>query len=160
LLESSDVRLQDGIVWYHILKQQRGEDNREYVQLRDEGERDILRALIQYQEGKLFDLTLNEIRDELRKVQQDHDIPQLKLKDFRHTRVSHLKAAGWSDVRIRDEYTKHKHLSTLQDKYMSYVPEEVSEQDIWNVLVWSSPREIECSTDTDAIERVISRYGL
>jgi hypothetical protein len=74
--------------------------------------------------------------------------------------VSHLKAAGWSDVKIRDEYTKHKHLSTLQDKYMSYVPEEISEQDIWNVLARSSAREIEHSTDTDAIERVISRYGL
>jgi integrase len=160
LLESSDVRLQDGIVWYHILKQQRGEDNREYVQLRDDRERELLEQLTQGEEGRLFELTLNEIRDELRGIQQDHDIPQLKLKDFRHTRVSHLKAAGWSDVGIRDEYTKHKHLSTLQDKYMSYVPEEISEQDIWNVLAWSSPREVERSTDTDAIERVISRYGL
>ena len=160
LLENSDVRLQDDLVWYHILKQQRGEDNREYVQLRDDRERELLKQLTQGKEGRLFDLTLNEIRDELRRVQQDHDIPQLKLKDFRHTRVSHLKAAGWSDVGIRDEYTKHKHLSTLQDKYMSYVPEEISEQDIWNVLAWSSPREVERSTDTDAIERVISRYGL
>jgi integrase len=28
LLEASDVKLEDDIIWYHILKQQRGEDNR------------------------------------------------------------------------------------------------------------------------------------
>jgi len=160
LLEASDVRLEDDLVWYHILKQQRGEDNREYVQLRDDRERELLEQLIQGGEEGLFDITLNEVRDELRRVQQDHDIAQLKLKDFRHTRVSHLKAAGWSDVRIRDEYTKHKHLSTLQDKYMSYVPEEISEHDLWNVLTWSSSSKTSRSTDTDSVERVISRYGL
>lgn len=160
LLEASDVRLEDDLVWYHILKQQRGEDNREYVQLRDDGERELLKELTHGGDGKLFDITLNEIREELRGVQQEQSLPQLKLKDFRHTRVSHLKAAGWSDVQIRDVYTKHKHLSTLQDKYMSYVPEEITEQDIWNVLPRSSVDESEQIPDADAIERVVNRYEI
>jgi hypothetical protein len=74
--------------------------------------------------------------------------------------VSHLKAAGWSDVKIRDEYTKHKHLSTLQDKYMSYVPEEVTSEDLWSVLpleredTGSSPE-----ADTE-IADIVEKYGL
>lgn len=160
LLETSDVRLEDDLVWYHILKQQRGEDNREYVQLRRDEERELLTELTHGEDGKLFDVTLNEVREELRRVQQEQSLPQLNLKDFRHTRVSHLKAAGWSDLKVRDKYTKHKHLSTLQDKYMSYVPEEISEQDIWNVLPWSSVNEPEQVPDTDAVERVVNRYEL
>jgi integrase len=154
------VRLEDDLVWYHILKQQRGEDNREYVQLQDDGERELLKELAHEKDGELFDTTLNEIREELRRVQQEYSLPQLKLKDFRHTRVSHLKASGWSDVKIRDEYTKHKHMSTLQDKYMSYVPEEISEQDIWNVLPRSSVDETESAPETDAVDRVVNKYGL
>jgi len=160
LLEASDVRLEDDLVWYQILKQQRGEDNREFVKLRRNSDRELLEELTHGNEGELFNVTLNEVRNELRRVQQEHSLPELKLKNFRHTRVSHLKAAGWSDVRIRDEYTKHKHLSTLQDKYMSYVPEEISEHDLWNVLTWSSSSKTSRSTDTDSVERVISRYGL
>ena len=160
LLESSDVRLEDDLVWYRILKQQRGEDNREYVKLRRDEERELLKELTHGEEGKLFDITLNEIRDELRRVQQGRGIPQLKLKDFRHTRVSHLKAAGWSDVQIRDQYTKHKHLSTLQDKYMSYVPEEITEGNLWRV----TPVETEGSdsspkADGEVVD-VIEEYGL
>ncbi|GGJ03927.1 hypothetical protein GCM10008995_12190 [Halobellus salinus] len=160
LLEASDVRLEDSLVWYHILKQQRGEDNREYVQIRDDRERELLRELPHGEEGKLFDFTLNEVRDELRRVQQDQDIPQLKLKDFRHTRVSHLKAAGWSDVGIRDKYTKHKHLSTLQDRYMSYVPEDISEDDLWEVLGNSTGREDRGQDSNNEVATVIEEYGL
>jgi len=138
LLEASDIRLEDGIVWYHILKQQRGEDNREFVKLRKDSERELLEELT-HEEGRLFNVTLNEVREELRRIQQKHSLPQLKLKDFRHTRISHLKAVGWDDLRIRDEYTKHKHLSTLQDKYMSYVPESITEEDLWGVIHRQSP---------------------
>ncbi|MGQ3327994.1 tyrosine-type recombinase/integrase [Halorubrum sp. FL23] len=134
LLESSDVRLEDDIVWYHILKQQRGEDNREFVKLRSDTERDVLEELTDGKQEQLFDVTPNEVREELRRIQQEHSLPQLKLKDFRHTRVSHLKTVGWDDLKIRDEYTKHKHLSTLQDKYMAYVPEEIIEEDLWSVI--------------------------
>lgn len=159
-LEASDIRLEDSLVWYHILKQQRGEDNREYVQIRDDRERALLRELPHGEEGKLFDFTLNEVRDELRRVQQDQDIPQLKLKDFRHTRVSHLKAAGWSDVGIRDEYTKHKHLSTLQDRYMTYVPEEISEDDLWGVLGDSTGEADRSQDSNNEVATVIEKYGL
>jgi integrase len=152
--------LEDDLVWYHILKQQRGQDNREYVQIRDDRERELLKELTHGKEGKLFDITLNEIRDELRRVQQDRGIPQLKLKDFRHTRVSHLKAAGWSDVQIRDEYTKHKHLSTLQDKYMSYVPEEITERDLWRVThVEAEGSDSSPEADGEVVD-VIEEYGL
>ena len=134
LLKASDVRLEDGIVWYHILKQQRGENNREFVKLRSDTEHKLLKELTHAQEGRLFDLTLNEVREELRRIQQEHSLPHLKLKDFRHTRVSHLKAAGWEDLKVRDEYTKHEHLSTLQDKYMSYLPESINKGDLWKVV--------------------------
>jgi integrase len=162
LLESSDVRFQDDLVWYHILKQQRGEDNREYVQLRDDREKQLLRELTQGVEGDLFNVSLNEVRDELRSVQQDQEIPQLKLKDFRHTRVSHLKAAGWSDVRIRDEYTKHKHLSTLHDKYMSYIPEKIAEEDLWRAtLDKTSDSDNSSSPAPDGeVADIIEEYGL
>jgi integrase len=160
LLESSDVRLEDDLVWYHILKQQRGEDNREYVQVRNDVERGLLKELTHGEGEKVFDTTLNEIRDELRRIQQDKGIPQLKLKDFRHTRVSHLKAAGWSDVQIRDEYTKHKHLSTLQDKYMSYVPEEITEEDLWQVIpVETEDSDSSSGSDTEVAD-IIKKYGL
>ncbi|CCQ35929.1 homolog to phage integrase [Natronomonas moolapensis 8.8.11] len=158
LLEASDVRLEDDLVWYHILKQQRGEDNREYVQVRNDVERELLKELTHGEEGKLFDITLNEIRDELRRVQQDRGIPQLKLKNFRHTRVSHLKAAGWSDVQIRDEYTKHKHLSTLQDKYMSYVPEEISENDLWRVIAVETADSNNISVADAEVMNIIKKY--
>jgi integrase len=160
LLESSDVRLEDNLVWYHILKQQRGEDNREYVQLRDDRERELLRELSQGVEGELFDITLNKVRDELQRVQQDQGIRQLKLKDFRHTRVSHLKAAGWSDVQIRDEYTKHSHLSTLQDKYMSYVPEEITEEDLWRVIPVDTTDSNSSPESNGEVAGVIEKYGL
>jgi integrase len=159
-LEASDVRLQDSLIWYHILKQQRGEDNREFVKLRRDSERGLLEELTRGEDGRLFDVTLNEVREDLRRIQQEHSLPELKLKDFRHTRVSHLKAAGWSDVRIRDEFTKHKHLSTLQDKYMSYVPEEITEEDLWRV----TPVETEDSDSSpepdEEVEGVVERYGL
>lgn len=133
LLEAKDVRLEDSIVWYHILKQHRGENNREYVRIQHPAERQLLEQLASETEGLLFHVTLNQVRQELKRVQRENGIIELKLKDFRHSRVSHLKAAGWSDVRIRDEYTKHKHLSTLQDKYMSYVPEDISEEEVWQI---------------------------
>jgi integrase len=153
------VRLEDDLVWYHILKQQRGEDNREYVQLRDERERELLSLLAQETKGAIFETTLNEVRDELRRVQQDQGIPQFKLKDFRHTRVSHLKAAGWSDIQIRDEYTKHKHLSTLQDKYMSYVPEEITEADLWQKILSGTSNNIDITPD-DEIADIVDEYNL
>ena len=154
------MRLEDDLVWYHILKQQRGEDNREYVQLRDDRERELLEELTHDVDGELFNTTLNKIRGELRRVQEEHALPQLKLKDFRHTRVSHLKAAGWSDVKIRDEYTKHKHLSTLQDKYMSYVPEEITEVDLWRVTpVEAEGSDSSSEADGEVVE-VIKEYGL
>lgn len=159
LLESSDVRLEDDLVWYHILKQQRGEDNREYVKLRSDEERELLKELTHGEGGKLFDVTLNEVREELRRVQQEHSLPKLKLKDFRHTRVSHLKAAGWSDIQIRDEYTKHKHLSTLQDKYMSYVPEEITEADLWQKILSETSNNINITPD-DEIADVVEEYNL
>jgi integrase len=160
LLEASDVRLEDDLVWYHILKQQRGEDNREYVKLKRDEERELLRKLAHGEEGELFDVTLNEVREELRRIQQEYSLSQLKLKDLRHTRVSHLKAAGWSDVKIRDEYTKHKHLSTLQDKYMSYVPEVVTEEDLWPVI-HSETKENDNNIEADSgITSVIDRYRL
>jgi integrase len=146
-------------VWYHILKQQRGEDNREYVQLRNDREKQLLRELTQGVEGDLFDITLNEVRDELRRVQQDQETPQLKLKDFRHTRVSHLKAAGWSDIQIRDEYTKHKHLSTLQDKYLSYVPEEITEDDLWRVVPVEKNSDSGSEANSEVAE-IVEKYGL
>jgi integrase len=154
------VRLQDGIVWYHILKQQRGEDNREYVKLRRDEERELLKELIHGEEGKLFDVTLNEVREELRRVQQEQSLPQLKLKDFRHTRVSHLKAAGWSDVKIRDEYTKHKHLSTLQDKYMSYVPEDITEDDLWRVVPGKTKNSNSSPDANNEVAEIVEKYGL
>lgn len=160
LLEAEDVRLADDLVWYSILKQQRGEDNREFVKLRNEVEREMLEEMTHGEEGRLFDTTLNKVRTELRRVHQEHDIFQLKLKDFRHTRVSHLKAAGWSDVKIRDEYTKHKHLSTLQDKYMSYVPEEISEENLWNVIPVEATENGEDKEENDEVGQVIERYGL
>jgi integrase len=160
LLEAPDVRLQDDLVWYHILKQQRGEDNREYVQLRTDEERELLSYLEKVTEGRLFDVTLNEIRDELRRVQQEQGIPQLKLKNFRHTRVSHLEAAGWSDVKIRDEYTKHKHLSTLQDKYLSYVPEEITEDELWRVIL-PETEDSDSSPEVNAeVANIAKKYGL
>jgi hypothetical protein len=74
--------------------------------------------------------------------------------------VSHLKAAGWSDVQIRDQYTKHNHLSTLQDKYMSYMPEEITEKDLWRV----TPVETEGSDSSPEADGkvvdVIEEYGL
>jgi hypothetical protein len=74
--------------------------------------------------------------------------------------VSHLKAAGWSDVRIRDEYTKHKHLSTLQDKYMSYVPERITEEDLWKMIpVGTGDTGSSPENDTE-ITDVVDRYGL
>ena len=160
LLESSDVRLEDSLVWYHILKQQRGEDNREYVQLRDDREKELLRELTHGTEGELFNVTLNEVRDELRRVQENQGIPELKLKDFRHTRVSHLKAAGWSDVKIRDEYTKHKHLSTLQDKYISYVPEEIAEKDLWRVVPVKTKNSDSSPKANTGVADTIEKYGL
>jgi integrase len=160
LLEASDVRLEDDLVWYNILKQQRGGDNREYVQLRHDLERELLSSFADETEGKLFETTLNKIRDELRRVQREHDVVQLKLKDFRHTRVSHLKAAGWSDLRIRDEYTKHKHLSTLQDKYMSYVPEEITDQDLWRVLQQASDGSVDQASESGDVDAVIEKYKL
>ena len=160
LLEVSDVRLEDDVIWYHILKQQRGEDNREFVKLRKSSERKLFEELTHGKEGRLFDVTLNEVREELRRVQQEHSLPQLKLKDFRHTRVSHLKAAGWSNVKIRDKYTKHKHLSTLQDKYLTYVPEEITENAIWNAI----PKDIVGSDENpktnDEIEDLIKKSDL
>ena len=159
LLESSDVRLEDDLVWYHILKQQRGEDNREYVKLRSDKERELLKELTHGEEGELFDVTLNKVREELRRVQQEQSLPQLKLKDFRHTRVSHLKAAGWSDVKIRDEYTKHKHLSTLQDKYMSYVPEKITEADLWQKILSGTSNNINITPD-DEIADIVEEYNL
>jgi integrase len=159
LLEVSDVRLEDDLVWYHILKQQRGEDNREFVKLRRDSERELLEELTHNKEGRLFDVTLNEVREELRRVQEEHSLPQLKLKDFRHTRVSHLKAAGWKDVRIRD-YTKHQHLSTMQDKYMAYVPEEITEEDLWRVIsVNTADSDISSKAD-DEVVNVVEKYGL
>jgi integrase len=116
--------------------------------------------LVEGREGELFDVTLNQVREELRRVQEEHSVPQLKLKDFRHTRVSHLKAAGWSDVKIRDQYTKHKHLSTLQDKYMSYVPEDITEEDLWRVLPQSSGDGEEEDSTNDVIDSVVEKYGL
>lgn len=159
-LEPSDVRLEDDLVWYPILKQQRGEDNREFVKLRHDGEREILSQLAHETEGAIFETTLNKVREELRRVQQEYEIPQLKLKDFRHSRVSHLKAAGWSDVKIRDEYTKHKHLSTLQDKYMSYVPEEIAEADLWRVIPIGTDEGRERSDSDDEVATVVGKYGL
>jgi integrase len=159
-LDASDVRLADDLVWYPILKQQRGEDNREFVKLRHNGEREILSQLADETEGAIFETTLNKVREELRRVQQEHDIPQLKLKDFRHTRVSHLKAAGWEDLRIRDKYTKHKHLSTLRDKYMSYVSEEISEQDLWRVILIETDRIVDKSDSDDGVAAVVEKYGL
>lgn len=160
LLETSDVRLEDDIVWYKILKQQRGEDNREYVKLRRDEERELLKELIHGEEGKLFDVNLNEVREELRRVQQEQSLPQLKLKDFRHTRVSHLKAAGWSDVKIRDEYTKHKHLSTLQDKYISYVPEEITSEGLWRVIPVGTEGS-DSGPEADAeVADIVEKYGL
>ena len=159
LLEVSDVRLEDDVIWYHILKQQRGEDNREFVKLRRDSERELLEELTHNKEGRLFDVTLNEVREELRRVQEEHSLPQLKLKDFRHTRVSHLKAAGWKDVRIRD-YTKHQHLSTMQDKYMAYVPEEITEEDLWRVIsVNTADSDISSKAD-DEVVNVVEKYGL
>jgi integrase len=93
-------------------------------------------------------------------VQQDQGIRQLKLKDFRHTRVSHLKAAGWSDVQIRDEYTKHSHLSTLQDKYMSYVPEEITEEDLWRVIPVDTTDSNSSPESNGEVAGVIEKYGL
>jgi integrase len=130
------------------------------VKLRRDEERELLKELTHGEEGKLFDITLNEIRDELRRVQQGRGIPQLKLKDFRHTRVSHLKAAGWSDVKIRDEYTKHKHLSTLQDKYMSYVPEEITEADLWRVISPGTKGSDDSSEANNEVADLVERYGL
>jgi hypothetical protein len=74
--------------------------------------------------------------------------------------VSHLKAAGWSDVQIRDEYTKHKHLSTLQDKYMSYVPEEITQKDLWRMLpvaTKGSDNSLEAGND---VADIFGKYGL
>lgn len=159
LLETTDVRLEDDLVWYHILKQQRGEDNREYVQLRDDRERTLLKELVSGTEGELFNITLNKVRDELKRVQQAHSLPELKLKDFRHTRVSHLKAAGWSDVQIRDEYTKHKHLSTLQDKYLSYVPEEITPEDLWRVIPVKNTDRSSLQADSEVVD-VVEKYQL
>jgi len=160
LLEDSDVRLEDDLVWYNILKQQRGEDNREFVKLRKGAERELLETLTHGNDGELFDVSLNEVREELRRVQQQYSVPQLKLKDFRHTRVSHLKTAGWSDVQIRDEYTKHKHLSTLQDKYMSYVPEEITEADLWRVISTEGSDSDSSCEDNNEVTDVIESYGL
>jgi integrase len=160
LLEADDVRLEDDLLWYHILKQQRGEDNREYVKLRRDSERELLEELTHGTDGELFDVTLNEVREELRRVQQEHSLPQLKLKDFRHTRVSHLKAAGWSDVKIRDDYTKHQHLSTLHDKYMSYVPEEITEDDLWRVIPVKTSDSDSSPDIKNEVADVVERYGL
>jgi integrase len=160
LLEDDDVRLEDDLVWYHILKQQRGEDNREHVKLREDSERELLEELTHGTDGDLFDVNLNEIREELRRVQDEHSLPELKLKDFRHTRVSHLKAAGWSDVKIRDEYTKHKHLNTLQDKYMSYVPEEVTEEDLWRVIPMDTANTDSSPEADNEVANVVEKYGL
>ncbi|UHQ98153.1 site-specific integrase (plasmid) [Natrinema zhouii] len=160
LLETDDVRLDNDLVWYSILKQQRGEDNREYVQIRNDTERELVRELVDRTEGNVFDTTLNKVREELKRVQQEHDVIQLKLKDFRHTRVSHLKAAGWSDVKIRDEYTKHRHLSTLQDKYMSYVPEDITEYDLWNVISVKQTESDGTGETVDEINLIVEKYGL
>jgi integrase len=84
----------------------------------------------------------------------------LKLKDFRHTRVSHLKAAGWSDVKIRDEYTKHKHLSTLQDKYMSYVPEEITEDDLWRVVLGETKNSDSSPDANNEVSDIVEKYEL
>ncbi|MFB6069481.1 MAG: tyrosine-type recombinase/integrase [Halanaeroarchaeum sp.] len=160
LLEASDIRLEDDLVWYHILKQQRGEDNREFVKLRNDAERSFVSDIADGTKGAIFDVTLNEVRQELRRLQEKHDIIQLKLKDFRHSRVSHLKAAGWSDLQIRDEYTKHKHLSTLQDKYMSYVPEEITEEDLWNMVPGKSADSDGSLPADDNVGDVIEKYEL
>lgn len=100
-------------VWYSILKQKYGEDNRRRVLLRNQHESAFLRNLVLGRRGTLFHMELEEVRKELRRVQEEHDIINLQLKDLRHSRVSHLKAAGWENIEIRDRYTKHKNLSTL-----------------------------------------------
>ena len=53
-LKPSDVRLDDDLVWYPILKQQRGEDNREFVKLRNDSERKLLSQRAQETEGDIL----------------------------------------------------------------------------------------------------------
>ena len=63
-------------------------------------------------------------------------------------------------MKIRDEYTKHKHLSTLQDKYMSYVPEKITEEGLWQGAPVETEGSDSSSKSNAEVIEIVEKYGL
>ena len=154
-LRAEDIHLDEREVIYPIKKQKYGEDNRRAVNVVNEREYQYLEQLKSESSGLLFPTAqrrLESVRKPFRELRDSLGVTQLPLKNLRHTRISQLKSVGWEPVQIRDSYTHHKQLSTLQDKYMSYVPEEISEDDLW-VVVPSTRRRLALSRDVTGKSR-------
>jgi len=137
-LRVRDFDLTERTVIYHIKKQQYGEDNLRDVQIVNSKEAEYLSGLIAPKSGKLFPeaySSLENIRKPFRDKRDELGLSDLPLKNLRHSRISHLKAVGWESEKIRDSYTHHKNLSTLQDRYLTSVDEEFTEQELWTELL-------------------------
>jgi integrase len=159
-LRAEDIHLDKREVIYPIKKQKYGEDNRRAVDVVNEREYQYLEQLKTEGSGLLFPTAqrrLESVRKPFREARDRLGITQLPLKNLRHTRISQLKSVRWEPVQIRDTYTHHKQLSTLQDKYLSSVDEALTEEQLWGIVptVGQAGQD-----DGDVVGQVIARFGL
>lgn len=136
-LKASNFDFEQDTVTYNIKKQKYGDDNRRNADIVNEREKHYLQLLVDDTSGFLFPQTrvdLEWVRRPFRRVRDENGLSDLPLKNLRHTRISQLKTVGWESEEIRDTYTHHKQLSTLQNRYLSSVDDDLPEDEFWGVI--------------------------
>jgi integrase len=137
-LEVSDINLETERVVYTILKQQYSDANKTgRVPIYNEQEKRFWESFTHGEDGLLFPAAngdLEAVRRPFREARDELGISDLPLKNLRHSRISHLRAEGWEYEDIQQKYTHHKHLSTLTDKYLRSVNEDLTEEELWSVI--------------------------